>query len=235
MVLNTNERKCFQRRRDCIFRKAFELQKRFGVQASLVIVLDGTYYVYRSDDTTNFPPSMKEIQTRLNPHNVLPCDLQTVRDAHVTWPDQGERSPCLVDALPDPTLKPPVLTVELRSPIPLSSVASRIIHPHSAHGTDYPPPAIAKDEICSSEALLSPVDDYSRQDILQSRPLSSSEQNVNELRAEFSVGRKSRTNSAHSIYKRVCNLSQSPGRIQKAQGHGRVSRGRILKVPSWRS
>ncbi|KAI9753296.1 MAG: hypothetical protein M4579_005215 [Chaenotheca gracillima] len=81
MFLSSSQRRSFNNRLQGIFRKAFELQKRFRARVSIVIEFDSQYFVYRSSDTTNWPPPMNALQSRCAPNNYLPSDFQTARDA----------------------------------------------------------------------------------------------------------------------------------------------------------
>jgi hypothetical protein len=50
-----------RRRKDTLFKKAYELGKYAGVDVALIIRQNGRFFTYRSIDHESWPPSMKEI------------------------------------------------------------------------------------------------------------------------------------------------------------------------------
>lgn len=66
MTLGGLERRNFLRRKDGAFKKAFELQKRFGANVAMIVVIDGQWFVYRSSDSKVWPSSMKQIVSALS-------------------------------------------------------------------------------------------------------------------------------------------------------------------------
>jgi hypothetical protein len=56
---NANEK--LRRRRNSLFRKAYELGKLCNVDVVVILHKDGRYFTYRSMDKESWPPSIKEI------------------------------------------------------------------------------------------------------------------------------------------------------------------------------
>lgn len=50
------QRRIFDRRRNGLFKKAFEIQRRCQAKVYIVMEYEGSYYVYRNSRKTNWPP-----------------------------------------------------------------------------------------------------------------------------------------------------------------------------------
>ena len=65
--LDMNARRSFHRRRLGLFKKAYELHQRFraDIGVALIVRIGDQYYVYRSSQSSNWPPSMQDIVSRV--------------------------------------------------------------------------------------------------------------------------------------------------------------------------
>lgn len=54
-----NEKRSFQRRKESLFRKAFELQQKSNAKVAVVIELMGETYLYNCDES--WPPSINDL------------------------------------------------------------------------------------------------------------------------------------------------------------------------------
>ena len=50
-----------RRRKETLFKKAYELGKHDGVDVALILRQNGRFFTYKSVDHETWPPSMKEI------------------------------------------------------------------------------------------------------------------------------------------------------------------------------
>lgn len=77
MYSNSNERRAFLRRKQSLFRKGYEFQKKFQARVYIVIERHGIYDVYRhSERPSNWPPSHEAtVRRSKSPHSIIltPC------------------------------------------------------------------------------------------------------------------------------------------------------------------
>ncbi|KAH0542477.1 hypothetical protein FGG08_003148 [Glutinoglossum americanum] len=78
--LDSISRRSFDRRKQGLFKKGYELGKKFNARVAIIVQLDRTF-IYRSEDTI-WPPSMEDLQSSYAPENNLPWDFQTERGAY---------------------------------------------------------------------------------------------------------------------------------------------------------
>ncbi|KAI9777796.1 MAG: hypothetical protein M1839_008591 [Geoglossum umbratile] len=81
-ALDSVSRRSFDRRKQGLFKKAYELGKLFDADIAIVVRLNGQHYIYRSADIITWPPSMEDLQSTHTPQNNLPWDFQTKREAY---------------------------------------------------------------------------------------------------------------------------------------------------------
>ncbi|KAH7065099.1 hypothetical protein B0J12DRAFT_639133 [Macrophomina phaseolina] len=79
------QRRMFDRRRNGLFKKAFEIQRRCQARVYIVMEYEGSYYVYRNSRKTSWPPAPEASELR-DAAITLPTDFQTVRDADASGP-----------------------------------------------------------------------------------------------------------------------------------------------------
>jgi hypothetical protein len=56
-----------KRRKDTLFKKAYELGKYYDIEVAVILHQNGRYFTYRTIDQESWPPSMKQIVSLCHP------------------------------------------------------------------------------------------------------------------------------------------------------------------------